>query len=189
MDVNRTDAIAQPGTADIPAFPQTICQHNAEFELNDTVFQPNPVYEPSSPQFLKRWLLTSSNFCGALHDESFCCCDSMSQSQTTLPFVHLFLIDTEQKNIAMAIINCNEKFKNPTVCSWNMNFGRVCSQIITRNRIVGRDQTQTGLWTQLPYLNKLQVLLHFGFSKHPVQTGHENNNFIVLRWYYFSQGV
>lgn len=40
-------ATSQPGTADIPAFSQTICHHYAVV-LYGAVLRPNPVYEPLS---------------------------------------------------------------------------------------------------------------------------------------------
>lgn len=54
-------ATSQPGTADIPDFPQTICHHYA-VALNAAVFRPNAVYDPFSHPPAFEMILTSHHF-------------------------------------------------------------------------------------------------------------------------------
>lgn len=83
------------------------------------------VYDPFSHPPVFKMRLTSHNFWLLGHTpdyQIFCWRRNASQSQTVKPIVHLFLIDTEHKSTAMAVISCMEKFKIPTDCSRNVTF-------------------------------------------------------------------
>lgn len=116
--------------------------------------------------FLKWYsLLIISDCWDTLPDQIFCWRSNASPSQTVKPIVHLFLIDTEHKSVAMTVISCVEKFKIPTDCSRNVTFWDSLHPNC-KPKIVLWEQNRLWIldWTQLPYFDKWPVFLHFGFK-------------------------
>lgn len=170
-----TVATSQPGTADIPAFSQTICQHS--LRLHCMLLSPGQarfmIHSATLLELKWYWLLTIRDSWDALPDQI--CCSDVTVGLSN-PFVHLFLIDAEHRSAATAVISCIEEFKIPTDCSQNVTFWDSLPPNL-KPKIALWEQNRLWVldWAQMPYFDRWPVFLHSGFKLQQIP-GHYRSN-------------